>query len=946
LVCAGLALALAVGAASGAAAAAEPEATGVEFFEKKVRPVLVEHCYKCHSAQAKSLKGGLRLDTRDGLRKGGDTGPTVVPGKPGASLLVKAVRYGDEGLRMPPKGKLPDAVVADLEHWVAAGAPDPRGAAAVATGTMDLRTARRHWSFQPIQDPPLPPVRNAAWPQTAIDRFVLARLEERGLSPSPPADKRTLIRRATYDLTGLPPTPAEVEAFLADDSPEAFTQVVDRLLASPQYGERWGRHWLDVARYADSKDGVLMYGDDRVRPFAYTYRDYVIRAFNEDLPFDRFVHEQLAADQIEPKVEPWRLGAMGFLTLGRMFDNNVHDILDDQIDTVSRGLLGLTVACARCHDHKYDPIPTADYYSLYGVFASSEAPLELPLTEPLAGNPSASAFEKQVAAKRQEVRKFRDYQYAMLLETARQRVGDYLVHVATTKPDPLETAIFFLSLAPTDLRPQIVARWRRLIEQSSKPDDPVFGPWQDLMRLPDADFARQAAPVRDGWRARPPGVGRGQLNPLVGAALDKATLTTRADVARAYGDLLRGVYEQSKKPPPAAVGVSAGASAESALEAQARRQLLALVTGPDSPAYFPKSRTREYMSRGEKDSFGGKLQEIDRLAVRAPNAPPRAMALYDAEQLYEPRVFVRGNPAQPGERIPRRFLWVVGGDRREPFAHGSGRLDLARAITAPDNPLTSRVIANRVWMHHFVEPLVDNPSDFGNRTAAPVQRELLDHLATWLQREGWSLKKLHRLLMLSSTYQQASFDRPECRRLDPDNRLLWRMNRRRLDLESMRDSLLAVSGRLERKPGGRPVDIAGDPHGRRRTVYGMVDRQSLPGLYRAFDFANPDQSAERRPQTTVPQQALFGMNSPFVLEQARALAARPEVTGATDEARRVAALYRLVLCRQPDADELRAGLQFIAAAERARQQPEKSQLDPWQEYAQVLLLTNELLFVD
>jgi hypothetical protein len=907
----------------------------LEFFESKIRPVLVEHCFKCHSAQAKSLKGGLRLDSREGLRKGGDSGTAIVPGKPGSSLLLKALRYTDEGLRMPPKGKLPDAVVADFEQWILLGAPDPRTSPVTVKGGMDLQAARRHWAFQPIKAPALPPVKNASWPRTPVDHFVLARLEERGLSPSPPADKRTLIRRATYDLIGLPPTPEEVDAFLADNSPDAFARVVDRLLASPAYGERWGRHWLDVARYADTKDGVLMFGDDRVRPYAYTYRDYVIRAFNEDLPFDRFIHEQLAADQIEPKVQPWRLAAMGFLTLGRMFDNNIHDIIDDRIDTVSRGLLGVTVACARCHDHKYDPIPTADYYALYGVFASSEAPLELPLIDRPEHCPGADAFEKQTAPKREELRKFLDSQYAMLLETARQRVGDYLVHVATTKPDPLETAIFFLSLSPQDLRPQIVARWRRYLERHATADDPVFGPWHDLMQLPAADFPGQVELVLTRWQTRPPGIGPGQLNPLVRAALAKEGLTDRVAVARIYGDLLRSVYDQAKKSPVAG-----------AADAPAREQLLALLTSPDSPAYFPKARTRDYMSRGEKDGFGQKLGELDRMAVKAANAPPRAMVLHDTEPLYEPRVFVRGNPAQPGLRIPRQFLWIVGGDQRRPFPHGSGRLDLAHAITGPDNPLTSRVLVNRVWMYHFGEPLVENPSDFGTRSGPPTHPELLDFLATTLQREGWSLKKLHRLLMRSSTYQQASFDRSECRQLDPDNRLLWRMNRQRLDLEAMRDTLLALSGRLDQKVGGRPVDVVGNPKNGRRTIYGLVDRQSLPSLYRAFDFASPDQSAERRPRTTVPQQALFGLNSAFVLEQAQALAAWPNVAGEASPDRRVAALYRRVLCRAPDADEVQLALRFVAEAEQARKQPERSQLDPWQELAQVLLLTNELMFVD
>src|SRR5437660_431064 len=420
---------------------------------------------------------------------------------------------------MPPKGqRLSVNQIGLLRAWIDQGAIWPENA---GTNAPDKRN---HWAFKAPRRPLVPEVKEKKWRENPIDAFVFRRLEKEHWKPSPEAERNVLIRRLSLDLIGLPPTVREVEEFVHDRRADAYERLVDRLLASSHYGERWGRHWLDVARFADTKDGVLMYGDDRVRPYAYTYRDYVIRAFNEDLPFDRFVHEQLAADQIEPRVESWRLGAMGFLTLGRMFDNNAHDILDDRIDTVSRGLLGLTVACARCHDHKYDPIPTADYYSLYGVFASSEAPIELPLVERLDGNVAYAAFEKTAAPKRQALQKFLDEQYTMLLETARQRVGDYLVHAVTTAPDPLETAIFFFSLAPTDLRPQIVARWRRLLEQRARSDDPVFGPWCDLMQLADTDFPAKVDAIRATWRARPAGTERGQLNPLVRTALEKAKL--------------------------------------------------------------------------------------------------------------------------------------------------------------------------------------------------------------------------------------------------------------------------------------------------------------------------------------------------------------------------------------------------------------------------------------
>jgi hypothetical protein len=939
-------LILLVMAVPGRAATGAPgsDQDGVAFFEAKVRPVLVEQCYQCHSARAKSPKGGLRLDSLDGMRKGGDTGPAVVPGDVEASLLVQAVRYKDEVLRMPPKGRLPESTIATLEQWVKGGAvvPHPAGAAAARPSAakaagIDFHAARAHWAYQPIRKPALPAVRHRDWPCSPIDAFVLARLEAAGLSPSPPADRRTLLRRVTFDLIGLPPSAEEVEAFARDHAPDAFARVVDRLLASPHYGERWGRHWLDVARYAETKDGVLMFGDDRIRPFAYTYRDYVIRAFNEDLGFDRFVHEQLAADVVAPRDQPWRLAAMGFLTLGKLFDNNIHDQIDDRIDVVTRGFLGLTVACARCHDHKYDAIPTADYYSLYGVFASSEPPLELPLTEPPDRHQAPNEFEKRAEEKRRAIRQFLDDQYKLLSQAARQRTPDYLVRAATTAPDPLETAIFYLSLAPEDLRPQIVARWRRFLKDRSRPEDPVFGPWHDLMDLPEHDFAARAGVVLAHWRARPAGTQPGQLNPRVADALEHARLGSRADVARVYGELIRRADEEARTSAPTISAVR---------EDDARRQVRQILADRESPAYFPEGQTYYYMSRGEKDSFGRMIVELDRMTVKAAHPWPRAMVLSDTAELYEPRIFVRGNPGQPGERVPRQFLRVLAGEARRPFGHGSGRLDLARAITAPENPLTGRVIVNRVWMHHFGEPLVTTPSDFGTRSTPPSHPELLDYLAGRLREEGWSLKALHRMIVLSRAYQQAGLDRPECRRVDPEDRLLWRFPRRRLDLEAMRDTLLFVSGRLDPRMGGRPVDIAGDARNRRRTVYGHVDRQSLPAMFRAFDFASPDQSAERRPRTTVPQQALFSMNAPFVIEQARALAARPEVAGAPSSEAHITALYRAVLARPPAPAEVRAALRFVAPADPGPSESGRSQLSRWEQLAQVLLMANELLFVD
>ncbi len=803
--------------------------------------------------------------------------------------------------------------------------------AGAVSPSADLVAARQHWAYQPIRQPPIPKVSGPA--QSPVDNFVIEKLASKGLALSAPADRAILIRRAYYDLIGLPPSYEEIEDFARDQSSDAFAKVVDRLLGSPRYGERWARHWLDVARYADTKDLVLLFGKDRLRPYAYTYRDYVIRAFNDDTPFDQFISEQIAADQITPKVEPWRLAALGFLTLGRLYDNNPHDQIDDQIDTVTRGFLGLTVSCARCHDHKYDAIPTADYYSLYGVFASSERAYDLPLIEDPTHIKGGPAFEARWSGALKKLQDHIDSQYAILAEASRRRVGDYLVRVATTQPDLSETASFFLSLTPQDLRPALVLHWRRYLEEHAK-GDRIFGLWADLMALPDENFADRAKELVNrqfaGSHPQPP------INPLVAEAFRKTAVTNKAEMARVYGKLFETVLDHSKMTN----------APEARALAQNERELWAVLTAENGPVFFPKNQTPQHMSRPDKDKYNQLVGELDKLAAFATNRPPaRAMIVSDTPEPYHPRIFVRGSPARPGEPVPRAFLQVLAGKDRKPFPHGSGRIDLARAIAAPENPLTARVLVNRVWMHHFGEPLVSTPNDFGNRSAPPTHPELLDFLASNFIREGWSMKKLHRLMVLSSVYQQASSDRPNCRQIDPENRLLWRANRRRLDLEAMRDSLLSVSGRLDLTMGGPSVDVAGDPRNCRRTVYGVVDRQDLAAMFRAFDFASPDASAERRPRTTVPQQALFAMNSPFVFEQIRALRQQAEAAARGNVEHCVEFLYRRILSREPARPELDRALRFISEA-KADPPAKGETLSPVEQFAQVLLMTNELMFVD
>jgi hypothetical protein len=745
-----------------AAQPAEDKSQLNEFFEKKIRPVLADNCHKCHGPKKQS--GELRFDRRDTMLRGNDDGPVIVPGQPAKSRLLQAIRHQGEH-KMPPDAKLPAPVVEDFAVWIKHGAYWPEEkAVTVPAGPDD----RQHWAFQRVKKPGVPAIKQSDWPVNPIDFFVLGRLEARGLTPNRAADRRTLLRRLKIDLLGLPPTYDEMATFAADPDPDAYAKLVDRYLASPAYGERWARHWLDVARYADTKGYV--FEEERKFPYAYTYRDYVVKAFNDDLPYDQFILEQLAADRLVAagKAPAAAQAAMGFLTLGRRFLNNVHDIIDDRIDVVARGLLGLTVGCARCHDHKYDPIPQKDYYSLYGVFASSIEPKDLPLVAEPQPTPEYEAFQARLKELEATVAEFR---------------------------------------------------------------------------------------------------------------------------------------EKNKK------------------ELDAKNRLF-------------------------RDKLVALQKKVDAHKANAAGAPPRAMILADRPAPVEPRVFLRGNPNNPGPKVPRQFLEVLAGDKRQPFKDGSGRLELARAIASADNPLTARVIVNRLWLHHFGTGLVTAPSNFGVRTEPPSNPELLDWLAARFVEDGWSLKKLHKLMVLSRTYRASSAANAQAVSTDPDNRLFARANRRRLDFEAMRDALLAAGGNLDVKVGGPPVDILARPFATRRTLYGFIDRQNLPGLFRTFDFASPDASSPQRYQTTVPQQALFLLNSPFVSLQARALTRRPELADITDPAAKVRGLYRIVYARDAEEEEVRTGLQFVTTTAKMPLASASVALTPWERYAQVLLLANEFAFVD
>ncbi|MBE0539855.1 MAG: PSD1 domain-containing protein [Verrucomicrobia bacterium] len=918
------------------ARAAEPSAPQIEFFEKHIRPVFAEHCYSCHSDKAEKVRGSLRLDTREALLKGGSSGPAIVPGDPIASLLIKAVRYEDEDLQMPPAKdgdkKLSAEQIAVLEAWVKLDAPYPPTTDA-APLVSDIDEARKkHWAFQPVQKPAPPPVKNRQWVQTPVDNFVLAKLEAKNLTPSQLADRRTLIRRLSHNLLGLPPSPAEVEAFLNDVRPDAYARLVDRLLASPHYGERWGRHWLDVARYADTK-GYLVGGEERRFSFSYTYRDYVVRAFNEDKPYDQFLIEQIAADHLPLGEDKSALAALGFLTLGRSFLNNQNDIIDDRIDVVTRGTLGLTASCARCHDHKFDPISAQDYYALHGVFASSEEPAEKPLLKPFVDSPEYQDYLKAKAKIETEIADFEDKEIAEFIGELRKNVGDYLLgaHEAAR----LEASAKFDDFAgERKLLPVVLKRWMADLEVRRKAHDPIFTPWFELTALPETDYSASAKPLLAAFSADGE-----KFNPVVAQALAQQAAGSLKEAAAAYTKLFQSIDGDWRT--NLTTAAKSEEPAPTTLPDPNREALRQVLYADGTPINLPKDEVRKIHARRLREGAAPFRNRIEALNWTHAGVPPRAMALVDKARPHNSQVFIRGNPNNRGVEVPRRFLEVLSDPGGTLFTNGSGRLDLARAIASRDNPLTARVYVNRVWLHHFGEGLVNTPGDFGIRTEAPMHRDLLDYLAASFMENGWSTKQLHRLILLSATFQQGSDPAVQNLAADPDNRHLHHVSRRRLDFEALRDTLLAVSGKLDLTIGGVPVDIVSAPFATRRTVYGLIDRQNLPGVFRTFDFANPDVSSQRRFATTVPQQALFLMNSPFVVEQARQLAQRDEVTRAASPADKVQALHHLVWQRPAEREEIEVAGEFLA-----RESPGKTSLTALEQYAQVLLLSNEVMFVD
>ncbi|HEX4142889.1 MAG TPA: PSD1 and planctomycete cytochrome C domain-containing protein [Pirellulales bacterium] len=904
-----------------ALAADPPAADDAQFFSRQVLPILKSRCYECHSHDAGKIQGGLTVDSRDGLVQGGDSGPAVVSKHLDQSLLITAVRYDDASLQMPPDDKLPDNEIAVLESWVRRGAYDPRATAAGVGRSDEIwAKASAHWAFQPITRPRVPEVENSTWARTPIDAFVLAKLEAKELRPSPAADKRTWIRRATYDLIGLPPTSAEVEAFLDDNSPEAHAQVIDRLLASPHYGERWGRFWLDIARYADTTGENTLGGRVENRlVYAYTYRDYVIRAFNDDKPFDRFILEQLAADQLKLAGDQEPLAALGFITVGKRFSNNKDDLIDDRIDVVSRGLLGLTVACARCHDHKFDPIPTEDYYSWHGIFANSTEPKEGPVVEAVEPSAQEADFQVKVAEAQHAADEFEDTQWNVVLSTAWQKLDQYLItiHEFSRGSKGLSLSSVFRQRS---MSPNIGRAWSNYMQRvATRQHSPVFAPWVAFSKLTDEQFASEAKPLATRFAANKDK--RKPIHPLVAKLFAGEPPASIKDVAERYGRLFARIddsYQQQRTRLLQQAG--AWQPVEVKLADPVQAALCRFLYGP--AAIMPRERLVFQAEAGLRKAaeLGRLVAKVNDIKLSHPGSPGRAMVLEDVPDPKNSRVFIRGDRNKVGPEVPRQFLKILSGSDRQPFQHGSGRLELAEAIANPNNPLTARVIVNRVWQHHFGQGLVTTPSDFGLRGEPPTHPALLDYLARSFIDEGWSLKKLHRLIMLSAVYGQSSDSNPKYAVVDPGNTLLWRMNRTRLDFEALRDTILAVTGSLDPTVGGRSVDILSTAT--RRTIYAHVDRLNLAGVFTTFDFAQPEMSTPQRFETTVPTQALFLMNSPLVIEQARKLAASSDLTSLADDPQRVHWLYRRFFQREPTSQDLEDALAFVRAqAERRVEAP-------------------------
>jgi cytochrome c553 len=914
---------------------AQPAATSPDYFELKVRPILANNCYACHAG---TQMGGLRLDNRDDLMKGGTRGAAVVPGDPDKSPLIAAVRQTDARLKMPMGGKLKDADIEALVAWVKAGAVWPAGSAPVAAAAPASTGGRyviaperkKFWSLLPLHEPAPPAVKNAKWPQTSIDRFVLAKLESENLKPVRAAGRRDLIRRASLDLTGLPPTPAEIEAFEKDQSPDAFAKVVDRLLASPHYGERWGREWLDVARFGEDDYRSLNPFPRGFYPYpnAYLYRDWVIQAVNDDMPYDLFVKAQIAGDLLEPKLRAKMLPATGFLGLGPWyFDNGAVEVTraderHDRVDVVTRGFLGLTVACARCHDHKYDPIPTADYYSLAGVFASTEYH-EYPRV-PQSVLESYKKTEAEVEKKQKILQEMQTNQATHLGEALALKTATYLEGVwDVTGPQKKERANV---VEQRKLDYELLERW---IAYMGKPTDKYHTKegWQAFVKK--GGTAQEAKKLAEEFQEK-----------VVKVMLERRDLNEENEIIS--DQALPGTKKKKRanKPnefitnddfcPNCGLRLKNMAEEDNAFWTEIFQREL---SDSDDPTAMMAMGIRQakpgvllFRGWGLESRVGAAAREemtamradIEALQKKLQPPYPFVHGVKDAEKPVNLPISLRGSPYNLGPEEPRHFLSMLSEADPKPFEHGSGRLDLAEAIMK--QPIAIRVIVNRIWRGHFGTGIVDTPSNFGMTGERPTNPELLEYLASSFVRNGLSFKKLHRDIMLSTVYQLSTEDDTANTAKDSGNRFYWRANRKRLEAEQLRDAVLLTSGNLDNAMGGPSADLT--PAFTRRTVYGKVSRYKLDEYLQLFDFPTPQISAEKRFTTTVPLQRLFLMNSDFMQIEAEEFAKR--VAGEPDNRARIRKAYLLAYGRAPSEQEIKLGLEYLRAEPLREYEEDKS----------------------
>ncbi len=909
-----------------------------EFFEKKIRPVLVEHCFKCHSADAekeKKLKGGLLLDSHEGVTKGGDSGPMIVTKKAAESLLLKSLKYEGD-LKMPPKQKLPESVVADFEKWIGMGLPGlPKAGVVKKSTAMSLEEGRKFWAYKPVENPPVPQTKSQ-WGQSNLDKFILAQLESKNLSPAKPTDKSTLIRRVYFDLVGYPPTPAQVDAFVSDPDPKAFEKLVDDLLASPQFGERWGRHWLDIARYAES---VTLRGF--IFKQSWRYRDYVIESFNKDIPFDRMIREQIAGDLLEAKDNMERqrnLIATAFLVMGNTnFEEQDKkqlrmDFVDEQLDVITKGFLAQTVTCARCHDHKFDPIPTKDYYALAGILRNARTMDHSNVSNWIEVSLPMEA-EKEALLKKHEA------------EVARLQG---LIAAEKKKPDPKALGVVAIKdvagIVVDDSQAKKVGDWMdstasKIYIGEGYTHDKSEGKGDKTLTFQPENVPAGKYEVR---LAYSPGMSRSDAVPVTVHSADgeKTVMVNMKENPSIQGRFVTlGEYKFEKNGQCYVVISNEGTKGHVTADA-------IVFISVDKEEAAPKEKPPVKKDNPKKDDSDTLKKLETELKTLVDKGPKRAktMGVIEEKQIEDTKVHVRGNVHNLGELAPRGFLQVTNPKAISIPKNQSGRKELAEWIASAENPLTARVYANRVWHWLFGEGLVRTMDNFGTTGEKPSHPELLDYLATQFVKEGWSTKKLVRTIVLSQTYQQSSEGDKATLTADPENKLFGRTNRRRLEAECIRDAMLTISGKLDPTTGGPSYaenlgsDYAHKTVSMRRSIYLPMFRNSMPEFLEAFDAADPSTVTGKRNVSTVAQQALFLMNNPFPIEQAKLTATKLLADDYKDDESRITGAYRLILGRTPTSGEIGVAKKFLAK--------EKDPKTAWTSLVHVLFATPDFRYVE